>query len=269
MESLSQRPEVDVGLVKEWVRAAGKIALTHFNQVEGTCKPDRTLVTDADYEIEELLTGHLRANYPEHGIIGEEKANDVRGDCVWAIDPLDGTRSFLAGLPIWGVSIGLLWRWEPWLGVFHMPLLDDWYYSASPTGGAFWNDQPIRCPARDEWDENSLLCVPSAAHRLYQIDFPGTVRALGSSVAHLCFVARGNATAALLHNPGIWDIAAGAAILQAAGGTLRHLDGSEVDLEALLEQGTSQKPVLAAHPSLIERLAHHIGPKSTLSPPAR
>ena len=261
MESLSQRPEVDIDLVKDWVREAGKIALSHFNQVEGTCKADRTLVTDADYEIEELLTGYLRASYPEHGFIGEEKANDVRGDCVWAIDPLDGTRSFLAGLPVWGVSIGLLWRWEPWLGVFHMPLLDDWYYSANPTSGAFWNDQPIRCPARDEWDENSLLCVPSDIHRRYDIDFPGITRALGSTAAHLCFVARGNAIATLMDNPGIWDIAAGAAILLAAGGTVRFLAGTEVDLQGLLEDGTSQQPILGAHPLLIDRIAHRIRPK--------
>jgi myo-inositol-1(or 4)-monophosphatase len=268
-KSVSQRPDVDLDLLREWARQAGDIALRYFNRVEGSCKEDRTLVTDADYEIEDLLTRHLKATYPEHGVIAEEGTRHISSEYVWAIDPLDGTRAFLAGLPVWGISMGLLWRGRPFVGLFYMPLLDDWYHSASPATGAFWNDQLIRCPARDGWDENSLLCAPSDAHRLYQIDFPGIVRALGSSVAHLCFVARGNATAALLHNPGIWDIAAGAAILQAAAGTLRYLEGSEVDLEALLEQGTSQKPMLAAHPSLIDRLAHHIGPKSTLSPPAR
>ncbi|TKJ28591.1 MAG: inositol-phosphate phosphatase [Chloroflexi bacterium B3_Chlor] len=262
-EQLVREPDVDVDLVKAWARQAGDVALRYFNRVEGSLKEDRTLVTQADYEIEDLLTGYLRATYPEHGIIGEEGTKEIHGDYVWAIDPLDGTRVFLAGLPVWGISIGLLWRGRPWLGVFYMPLLDDWYYSASPASGAFWNDQPIQCPATDGWDEDSLLCVRSDVHRRYNITFPGITRALGSAAAHLCYVARGNAMAVLLDKPGIWDIAAGAAILQAAGGALRYLAGGEVQMENLLEEGTARNPMLGAHPSLIDRLAHYIQPRTT------
>jgi myo-inositol-1(or 4)-monophosphatase len=260
---MMEEPKVDIDLVKEWARQAGEIALRYFNRVEASCKEDRTLVTDADYEIEGLLAGHLRATYPEHGIIGEEGTREIHGECVWAIDPLDGTRAFLSGLPIWGISIGLLWRRKPWLGVFYMPLLDEWYHSASPASGAFWNDQPIRCPPSDRWDENSLLCVPSNTHRRYEIDFSGTIRALGSAAAHLCYVARGSAVATLLGDPGIWDIAAGAAILQAAGGTLRYLAGGAVEMKELLEEGKSQKPMLAAHPLLMDRLAPLIQVRTT------
>lgn len=263
-EALIGEPDIDIDLVKEWARQAGEIALRYFNRVDGSRKPDRSLVTDADHEIEDLLTGCLRATYPEHGVIGEEGTKEIHGENIWAIDPLDGTRSFLAGLPVWGTSIGLLRQGRPWLGVFYMPLLDDWYYSASPATGAFWNGRPIRCPARDDWDEDSLLCLPADVHRQYDITFAGITRALGSGVAHLCYVARGNAVAVLLHNPGIWDIAAGAAILQAAGGTLRYLAGGEVQMEALLEEGTAQNPMLAAHPALIDRLAPHIKPRTTL-----
>jgi myo-inositol-1(or 4)-monophosphatase len=258
-----KEPEVDIDLVKEWALQAGKIALRHFNRVEGGCKEDRTLVTAADHEIEDLLTGYLRATYPEHGIIGEEGTREIHGEYVWAIDPLDGTRAFLAGLPIWGISIGLLWRGKPWLGVFYMPLLDEWYYSANPVSGAFWNDQPILCPVSYRWDENSLLCVPSDIHWRYEINFSGITRALGSAAAHLCYVARGSAVAALLGNPGIWDIAAGTAILQAAGGALRYLDGGEVELRELPEEARFQKPMLAAHPLVIERLAPLIKVRNT------
>lgn len=253
--------DVDIDLVKQWARDAGETALRYFNRVDGSRKTDRTLVTDADYEIEDLLTGCVKATYPDHGVIGEEGTKDVRGEYVWAIDPLDGTRAFLAGLPIWGISIGLLRRGKPSLGVFYMPLLDEWYYSPSPARGAFWNDQPVHCPARDDWDEDSLLCVPADVHRRYDIDFPGITRALGSTAAHLCFVARGNAAALLMDKPGIWDIAAGGAILLAAGGTLRSLAGTEVDFAALLQEGTSERAMLGAHLSLIDSLAHHIRPK--------
>lgn len=260
--SVSPRSDVDLDLLREWARQAGEIALRYFNRVDGSRKTDRSLVTDADYEIEDLLAGYVKATYPEHGVIGEEGTKDVRGEFVWAIDPLDGTRAFLAGLPIWGISIGLLRRGTPSLGVFYMPLLDEWYYSPSAACGAFWNDQAIQCPARDEWREDSLLCVPSDVHRRYDIDFPGITRALGSTAAHQCFVARGNAAALLMDNPGVWDIAAGAAILLAAGGTLRTLAGAEVDFARLLQDGKSDNAILGAHPSIIDSLAHYIRPKT-------
>jgi len=250
-----REPQFDIDLVKEWARRAGEIALRHFNRVEASCKEDRTLVTAADHEIEDLLTGYLRSTYPEHGIIGEEGTREIRGQYIWAIDPLDGTRAFLTGLPIWGISIGLLWQGKPWLGVFYMPLLGEWYHAASPASGAFWNDEPIRCAPSDQWDENSLLCVPSDIHWRYDINFSGITRALGSAAAHLCYVARGSAVATLLGDPGIWDIAAGTAILQAAGGAVRYLDGGEVEMGELLKEGKSQKPMLAAHPLVIDRLA--------------
>jgi myo-inositol-1(or 4)-monophosphatase len=263
-EGQSQGPDVDLKLVKEWVRQAGKIALGYFNRVEGTLKEDRSLVSAADLEIEDLLTTHIRAAYPDHGLIGEEGTNDIRGECVWAIDPLDGTRAFLSGLPVWGISVGLLWRGLPWLGVFYLPLLDEWYYTASPTAGAFWNDQPISCPQLDGWDDNSLLCIPGDVHLRYTIDFPGTVRAMGSAAAHLCYVARGNAAAVFLDHPALWDVAAGAAILSAAGGALRYLEGEELPLEHLLDGGPWLQPLLGAHPSVIDQLRPYIHPIDAL-----
>jgi fructose-1,6-bisphosphatase/inositol monophosphatase family enzyme len=258
-------PKVDLDLVREWARQAGQIALSYFNRVEGTRKADRTLVSAADLEIEALLTENIRRAYPSHGIIGEEGTKEIHGSCLWAIDPLDGTRAFLSGLPVWGISIGLLWRGEPWLGVFYLPLLEEWYYSASPQAGAFWNERPIHCPPQQGFDDNSMLCVPGDAHLKYQINFPGVVRALGSAAAHLCFVARGNATAALLYDLSIWDMAAGAAILQAAGGSLRYLDGGEVPRDALLNKELRVQSMVAAHPSVIHDLAPYIQPQKPIS----
>ena len=254
----NDEPKVDVDLVKEWARQAGQIALRYFNQVQGTRKADRTLVSNADLEMEDLLTASIRHSYPDHGIIGEEGTQDLRGQCTWVIDPLDGTRSFLSGLPVWGVSIGLLWRGQPWLGVFYLPLLDEWYYTASPSEGAFWNGMPIRCPAPQGFDDNSLLCVPADLHLKYRIGFPGVVRALGSAAAHLCYVARGNAAAALLYDLGLWDIAAGAAILGAAGGALHYLEGAAVPVESLLGEGIRLRPMVAAHPSATDLLRSYI-----------
>ena len=259
-EPLSREPAVEVNVVREWARQAGEIALGYFNRVEGTRKADRSLVSDADLEIEDLLAGLIRTAHPDHGIIGEEGTKEIHGDYIWAVDPLDGTRSFLSGLPVWGISIGLIWRGQPWLGVVHLPLLDEWYYSASPAAGAFWNDQPIHCPFSQGLDEDSLLCVPADVHLRYSISFPGVIRGLGSAAAHLCYVARGNAMAVFLDRAHLWDIAAGAAILKAAGGTLWYLEGTgDVLAGDLLDQGTLLKPLLGAHPSVIDQLPAYIG----------
>jgi len=260
-ESPRKEPDINIDLVKEWVREAGQIALGYFNRVEGTRKPDRTLVSDADYAIEELLTGYVRTTYPSHGIVGEEGTNEIHGEYTWAIDPLDGTRAFLSGLPVWGISIGLLWKGRPWAGVFHLPLLDDWYHSAHPAKGAFWNDQPIHCPPPDGWDEDSLLLIPADAHLQYDISFPGIMRAMGSAAAHLCYAARGSALAVFLANPGIWDVAAGAAILRAAGGGIRYLAGPEVLAGEQLGESPHLDPLLAGHPTTIDRLRPHIKPR--------
>ena len=245
-------PNVDIALIKGWALQAGEIALSYFNRAEPSRKEDRTLVTRADQEIEIFLTQRLRETYPHHGIIGEEGTREVGGQYLWAIDPIDGTRAFVSGLPVWGVSIGLLKGRRPCLGVFYMPLLRECYHVDS-SGEAFWNDRPIHCPAANRWDKDAFLCVPSNSHRRYTIDFPGITRALGSTAAHMSYVARGKAVGALLGHPSIWDIAAALAILERAGGTIRYLSGQPVDLGELRGGRKAREPVVAAHPALISR----------------
>jgi myo-inositol-1(or 4)-monophosphatase len=87
---------------------------------------------------------------------------------------------------------------------------------------------------------------------------------LGSAAAEVCFVARGNAMAVFLDRLGLWDIAAGAAILNAAGGSLRYLEGSGDRLKgSLLDQGRLLEPLLGAHPSIINQLPAYIEPIAT------
>lgn len=92
-----------------WAAEAGAIALGHFNVVAARRKPDRSVVTAADEEIETLLRARIAAAFPEHGIVGEEQGRqDADREFVWALDPIDGTSAFVSGLPHWGISIGLL-----------------------------------------------------------------------------------------------------------------------------------------------------------------
>jgi len=88
-------------------------------------KADRTAVTEADRGAEKLMREAIAHRFPDHGIIGEELGT-AHGDAewVWVLDPIDGTRSFIAGVPLWGTLIGLMHRRQPVLGCIHQPVLD-------------------------------------------------------------------------------------------------------------------------------------------------
>lgn len=254
---------MNIGRVHSWAEEAGAIALGYFNVVEARVKADRSLVTAADEEIEALLRRRIAEAYPEHGIIGEEQGG-VRGaaEYLWAIDPIDGTSGFVQGLPIWGISIGLLHGGEPILGCFYMPLLREWY-EVDIDGPATFNGKPMAVTTDAVLDGEAWICVPSNSHRRYTIDFPGKTRSLGSMAAYLCYVARGAAMGALIGRPAIWDIAAGLAILRRAGGDVRLLDsGDRLDVGSMLAGHPPHEPLIAGAPAALHMLQEHIRRRS-------
>jgi myo-inositol-1(or 4)-monophosphatase len=251
--------DIDMQEVCSWARIGGAIARLSFNHVAARRKADQSLVTEADEQIERALVERTAMRYLDHGIIGEEGTrHHIDREFVWAVDPLDGTSAFVAGLPLWGISIGILRRGAPYAGVVYLPLLDDFYW-AGPSSGAFLNDQPIHvAPPRPEQSDD-WLAVPSNMHRRFTIDFCGKTRSLGCTSASLCYVARGSALGALLANSAIWDIAAGLAILQAAGGTVLTLSGQSFDPATMLDGGPLPEPVVIAEKSWGEKLRASIG----------
>ena len=242
-----------------WVEEAGEIALHYFNVVEARIKADRSVVTAADEEIETLLRRRIGAAYPDHAIIGEEQGGRSTGaEYLWAIDPIDGTSGFVQGLPIWGISLGLLRRGEPIAGCFYMPLVREWY-AVDRDGPARFNGQPMAVASDNLTHGDAWICVPSNSHRRYSIDYPGKVRSLGSMAAYLCYVARGTAAGALLGRPAIWDLAAGLAILRRAGGDIRYLvSGDLIDIGAMLARRSPAEPLVAGSPAAIALLRERI-----------
>jgi myo-inositol-1(or 4)-monophosphatase len=255
------KPIIDTAQVRAWVREGGEIALRSFHHVEATRKADNTFVTRVDREIEALLSARIRAAYPDHGLIGEEgaRAGPRGAEVLWAVDPIDGTRAFVQGLPGWGVAIGVLYRGEPMWGMFYMPLLDDWTYTEG-TQGVTWNGHELS-PAgdlrggalRSEWDDQSFLAISSTAHHDYKIGVKRT-RALGSMAANMVYTARGAALGAFMAKGYVWDLVAGAAILLRLGAKLEYLSGRAIDWGALADGRMIPEPILAAHPALMERI---------------
>jgi myo-inositol-1(or 4)-monophosphatase len=245
--------------VHSWAEEAGKIALHYFNVAEARIKADRSVVTEADIQIEMLLRSRIVAAYPEHAIIGEEQGGASREtEYLWAIDPIDGTSGFVQGLPVWGISIGLLRYGEPVLGCFYLPLIGEWY-EVDCEGPATFNGRPLHVTSGNLLDSDAWICVPSNSHRRYTIDFPGKIRSLGSMAAYLCYVARGTAAGALLGRAAIWDIAAGLAILRRAGGDIHLLDSGKVlDLKGMLTGRPPTEPLIAGSPAAINMLRERI-----------
>ena len=109
-----------------------------------TTKPDATPVTLADMEIETCIRDEIARAYPTHGILGEEHGSvNVDAECVWVIDPIDGTKAFTCGKPQFGTLVALTYRGDPVIGVIDQPILDERWIGVKGLGAAF-NGHPAR-----------------------------------------------------------------------------------------------------------------------------
>jgi myo-inositol-1(or 4)-monophosphatase len=245
-----------------WARQAGQIALRYFNNVTPQIKPDQTLLTQADLEIESFLAERFRAAFPDHSLIGEEGARtqmDQLSPYLWTLDPLDGTTSFVQGLPGWGISIGLLDRGRPCFGLFYMPLLDDLTYTLGDDK-VYCNERPLGRAVQAEWGDNGFLATSAGAHQDFQLDVPRT-RTMGSVGANLVYTARGSAAGALLTKARLWDVVGGAAILARTGGELCYLSGQKINYLQLLDGNLAPEPIIAGHADMLVKLKQAIVPK--------
>jgi len=106
-------------------------------------KDDESPVTIADRETETAMRQWLRQAHPNHGILGEEHGCErMQAEYVWVLDPIDGTKSYISGSPLWGTLIALLHHGQPVLGLMDMPILDERWFCQSG-GAAQWNGRPV------------------------------------------------------------------------------------------------------------------------------
>ncbi len=219
------------------IRKAGDIALPYYGKGNPEVKFDEELVTEAELKLVDFFRSELKSRFPDHGIFGDVEPQEdyVHGAkrYLWIYDALDGVANFQAGIPIWGISLALLENFWPVLGVFYMPVTGDLFF-AQAGEKAYWKDQEISIPATGHVDNESVLLTFSRFHNHYKSTFPGKIRNLGCTGAHLCYVARGRAEAALLAHVSYQDLAAAQIILGAAGGRICKLDGTEFHLSEYL-----------------------------------
>jgi histidinol phosphatase-like enzyme (inositol monophosphatase family) len=215
---------------------AGKITLRYFQTgITPELKADESPVTVADREAEAFLRAAIGARYPEHAVLGEEEGASGSADAEWRwiLDPIDGTRSFVRGVPLYGVMIGLEYRHEPVLGVVNMPALHEVVYAARGLG-CWWNGRRCHVSQTTRLADGALLSTAAGERHAkygrleaYQrlMDTAGLFRTWGDCYGYL-LVATGRAEAMIDPKMSVWDAAALLPILTEAGGTFTDWRGT-------------------------------------------
>ncbi len=244
-------------------RRAGEIALRDFRHGETTSarvdtKHGGSPVTAADLAVDRYLGERLRRSFPDAGWLSEETADDparLEKTSLLVVDPIDGTRAFLAGDPRWAVSIALVEAGRPIAGVVHAPALGE-TYAAALGGGARLDGRLIRAAERTSLNmarvagPKPMIAALSAAAGVELTAFAK----IPSLALRLVEVARGGLDIALASaNAHDWDIAAADLVLSEAGARLSDPRGEAVVYNtertrhgALLACATSLAPALAA-----------------------
>ncbi len=216
----------------EAARAAGAIALKYFRgRFEVTLKPDATPVTQADREAERAIVEILGRAFPEHGVLGEEFGGHGSTEVRSIIDPIDGTKNFVRGIPVWATLIGLEERGEITVGVIHNPVTGE-LYTARRGGGAFLNGERIHVSAIAELGGATLVHAGLGLFReagrwesfVRLVDATERQRGFGDYSGY-GLVAEGKAELYLEVDLKPWDLAPCKILVEEAGGRFSDLDG--------------------------------------------
>ena len=229
----------------QMAQGAGDILAAHFGRkisIEYKDKEERDPVTEVDKACQEYLVEEINRRFPDHSILGEEQSEEEAkkakedsdaaeppcGDFLWVLDPLDGTTNFLNGLPVYAVSIGVLYRGRPMAGALFIPWPKPgggFVLHCRQGGGCFAGEDPVEVFKSDEPVNNRLAGLPG--HFSYFTKYgkglrgkSGEPRTTGSIAYELAMTACGVMQYAVFGAPRMWDMAAGALAVMEAGGTV-------------------------------------------------
>jgi myo-inositol-1(or 4)-monophosphatase len=223
----------DVALLTDTVREAGALALSLFRtELRMWTKGASSPVSEADIAVNDLIQARLQAVTPDYGWLSEESADDssrLGKPLVWIIDPIDGTRGYLAGREDWCVSVALVADATPLLGAVFAPALDEFLFACRDQG-ASCNGVPIRANAGITLDFSKMAGPKPLVERLGQPSEGITLHPrIGSLALRLCRVADGRLDAAFAGGQSRdWDLAAADLIVHEAGGIMTALAGDAI-----------------------------------------
>ena len=230
----------------------------HFGRLQQVREKGRSgdLVTEADHAAEAAVLALLEAETPQIGVLAEESGRRPRpGELEWCVDPLDGTTNYAHSYPLFATSVGLCWRGQPLLGALAAPGLEQLYWAA-PGLGSWCNGSRLAvsaCPSLEQallvtgfaYDRRSRLDNNYAEFAWFTHRSQG-VRRGGSVALDLAFVAAGKLDGIWERGLSPWDLAAGAVLVEQAGGVVSAYDGSAfaIDSGRILACGATLQPAL-------------------------
>jgi histidinol-phosphatase len=222
----------ELAFAHEVADRAGEISMSYFlGEFEVRQKPDLSPVTQADLEVETTVREMIAARFPADAVTGEEQGEGA-GDRVWIVDPIDGTKNFADGVPIWATLLALQVEGSPVLGMASAPALGE-RYEAVRGGGARWNGRELR--TSDRKLEDAFMVFSSVDDWLggpWEASFLGLLRdtrrsrGFGDFWGHM-LVARGAADLMMEPALRIWDWASISVIVEEAGGRVSTFEGQE------------------------------------------
>ena len=239
--STSGKPTLDIALAV--VRETGTLVRGRFHtHKEVSYKESSSLVTDVDPLAERYIRDALAKEFPDVGFLGEELGGTGgNGGLRWIVDPIDGTRNYVANLPHFAISAALADGPEVLLGVTYDPMRDEAFHAVKGQG-AFLNGSPLSITKHISVAE-SILGIDIGgmdkkaleAFKLIEALWPGlqSVRIMGSATLGLGYAAAGRLDIYFHHTMGPWDLAAGLLLVREAGGqVVDRLNGGPAGLES-------------------------------------
>ena len=225
-------------VAREAAKLAGKLARERFEgEKDIRFKSPGDVVTDVDTQAEALIFGLIKQEFPDHTLVGEESASDVRADdgYAWIVDPVDGTRNYSVGIPIYSTVVGLALDGEVLVGVNYDPERDD-LFEAERGNGAYLNGKRIHVSEKAALKDCIIgFDVPySDVGARFELDMlaqavwpnMGTVRTIGSSALGISYAAAGRTDIYFQHRLSPWDQVAGILLVEEAGGVVTDRNGN-------------------------------------------
>lgn len=220
-------------------RAAGQRAMEDINYAKAYAKTPFEIVTDCDGRCQQIIIDTIKQNFSDHGFIGEEgnagkifkQAPRGDSDIWWVIDPIDGTNNFSHKILNFAVSIAAIQNGRPVLGVIFEPSTDSMFTAVKDSSPRF-NDRSIQVS-----DSDIEIFESIGIESFFTQGTPAWIgvlmsklrcRALGTTAMHLAYVAKGSFIGTICNKPKLWDIAAGAILVESAGGIVSDWQGNAI-----------------------------------------
>lgn len=237
LEHTKLSPMLETAIVA--ARLGGQHAMEKMSYTKISVKNENEIVTETDSQSQQIIIERIKQTYPDHGFIGEEGSEGnifkqsprTSEPFWWVIDPIDGTNNFASGIPVFTVSVALVYEGKPVVGVVFEPATESMFTATERTESQL-NGRKISA-SRKKLDKFTHIGLDNHFDEkipswVQDIMLKARFRNLGTTALHLVYVANGGFAATIINTPKLWDIAAGALLVESAGGVFTNWEGNPI-----------------------------------------